>query len=192
MRAPAGRASSAASGRCARCRRAGPSRPSRATARTMSSPDSSSQCVAKPADDGVVLGVAAGVGLAVEQPAEERVDGHVEGIGHLEHVEAVAPDRAHVAPGEHPLLDLVEALDRRRGVRVLERQRLRSSRRSSGSAARRCRGWRPPRAGSAGRRRPSLLRATSEMRSRYSCARDLLLHRGRRRRWRRRRRASCA
>ena len=78
----------------------------------MSSPDSSSQCGRKAADDRVVLGIAAGIGLAVEQPAREGVDRHVEGIGHLEDVEAVPPDRGHLAAGEHPLLELVEAVDR--------------------------------------------------------------------------------
>src|SRR3990170_2133989 len=42
------------------------------------------------ADDGVVPRVAAGIDLAVQQAAEEGVDGHVERIGHLEHVQPVA------------------------------------------------------------------------------------------------------
>ncbi len=74
-------------------------------------------------DDGVVLGIAARVGLTVEQATDERVDGHVERIGHLEDVQAMPSDRAHVAACQHPLLHLVEALDGWRCIGVLERQR---------------------------------------------------------------------
>src|SRR5688500_4303297 len=76
------------------------------------------------ADDGVVLGIAAGIDLAVQEAAAEGVYRHVARIGHLEDVQPVAADGADVATGENPLLDLVEALDGGRRIGVLQRQRL--------------------------------------------------------------------
>ena len=76
------------------------------------------------ADDRVVLGVAGRIGLAVEEPARERVEREVDRVDRLEDHERVAGDRVEVVVGVQPLHRLRRADDGRHRLRELERQRL--------------------------------------------------------------------
>src|SRR5688572_11475042 len=130
-------------------------------------------------DDGVVLRVATGVDLAVQEAAAKGIDGHIERIGHLEDVQPVAADGADVATGEDPLLDLVEALDRRRGIGIFQRQRLdaldrRLAQRLDDARNGRCHRWIGPEAQAVAAARDERDPEAVLLR------RDLLLHRGRR------------
>jgi hypothetical protein len=75
-------------------------------------------------DDGVVLGVATRVDLAVKQRADERVEREVDGIDRFEHHERVPGDRRMDVVRVEPLHRLGWTGDRRRRLTELDRQRL--------------------------------------------------------------------
>ena len=76
------------------------------------------------ADDGVVLRVAGRVDLAVEQRADERVEGEVDRVDRFEDDQRVPRDRRMDVMGVQPLHRLGRADDRRRRLAELDGQRI--------------------------------------------------------------------
>ena len=73
--------------------------------------------------DGVVLRVAGCIGLAVQQPAHERVEGKVNRVHRFEHEERVTSDRRQGVMGIQPLHRFRWPDDRGRCLAEFDRER---------------------------------------------------------------------